>query len=100
LSEYTELAQKFQDLSTEAQLDSAAKSLELAIQKAADKAIPKRKISYYSKPWWNDKIDKSRERLSQKRRIWKRVRDTQSHKTFLSERNKYFSIIKTAKQGL
>ena len=50
LSEYTELAQKFQDLSTEAQLDSAARSLELAIQKAADIAIPKRKISYHSKP--------------------------------------------------
>jgi hypothetical protein len=50
LSEYTELEQKFQDLSTEAQLDSAAKSLELAIQKAADKAIPRRKISYYFKP--------------------------------------------------
>ena len=31
LSEYTELAQKFQDLFIEAQLDSAAKSLELAI---------------------------------------------------------------------
>jgi predicted transcriptional regulator len=97
LSEYTELEQKFQDLSIEAQLDSVAKSLELAIQKAADKAIPRRKISYYSKPWWNDEIDKSRERLSQKRRIWKRARDTQSHKTFLSERNKYFSMIKTAK---
>ena len=39
-------------------------SLELAIQKAADIAIPKRKISYYSKPWWNEKINKSRERLN------------------------------------
>ena len=75
MSEYTELAQKFQDLSIEAQLDSAARSLELAIQKAADIAIPKRKISYHSKPWWNDEIDKSRKRLSQKRRAWKRVRD-------------------------
>jgi hypothetical protein len=100
LGEYTELAQKFQDLTTESQLDSAAKSLELAIQKAADIAIPKRNISYHSKPWWNDEIDKSRERLSQKRRVWKRIRDTQNHKAFLSERNKYFSIIKTAKQGL
>jgi len=44
------LAQKFQDLTTESQLDSAAKSLELAIQKAADIAIPKRNVSYYSKP--------------------------------------------------
>ena len=31
LIEYTELALKFQELTTESQLDSAAKSLELAI---------------------------------------------------------------------
>jgi hypothetical protein len=76
LGEYTELAQKFQNLTTESHLDSAAKSLELVIQKAADIAIPKRNISYHSKPWWNNKIDKSRERLSQKRRVWKRIKDT------------------------
>jgi hypothetical protein len=45
--------------------------LELVIQKAADIAIPKRNISYYSKPWWNDNIDKSRERLNQKKGLKK-----------------------------
>jgi hypothetical protein len=58
-----------QDLGTETGLDKAAKYLEESIQKVADIAIPRRNICYRSKPWWNDDIDKSREKLSHKRRI-------------------------------
>src|SRR6266536_3433352 len=46
------------------ELEKHAKNLQILIQKAAEKTIPKRKPSSRSKPWWNDHINELRKTLS------------------------------------
>ncbi len=42
------------------ELEKHAENLQILIQKAAEKTIPKRKASSRSKPWWNDHISEQR----------------------------------------
>src|SRR6266536_4904804 len=54
------------------ELEKHAENLQILIQKAAEKTIPKRKASSRSKPWWNDYISKLRKILSREKNRWKK----------------------------
>ena len=49
------------------ELEKHAENLQILIQKAAEKTILKRKASNRSKPWWNNHINKLRNRLSREK---------------------------------
>src|SRR5271170_1342315 len=88
------------DLDKEEDLEKLASFLTYSVKTAADKAIPRQKTSLRAKPWWNNDIKKAREQLSHLKRIWKRNRDQESSRNYSNHRNKYFEMIKRAKQNL
>jgi len=49
------------------ELEKHAENLQILIQKAAEKTIPKRKTSSKSKPWWNNHTNKLRKTLSREK---------------------------------
>ncbi len=61
------------------ELEKHAENLQILIQKAAEKTIPKRKASSRSKPWWNDHISKLRKTLSREKNRWKKSRIKENH---------------------
>ena len=90
----------FVQLNTIQELENASNHLQNIILKAADESIPKNRDSAFSKPWWNEDINRKRQILSQKRRIWKKNQNLETHEAYKNARNIYFCIIKEAKQGL
>src|SRR6266536_2093888 len=80
-------------------IEKHAKNLQILIQKAAEKTIPKRKTSNRSKPWWNDHINKLRKTLSREKNRWKKSRTKENHEQYQQARNCYFNEIKIAKSN-
>jgi hypothetical protein len=54
------------------ELNTAALALQNIIYAAAEKSIPKRRISENSKLWWSEKLTNLREKFTNSRRYWKR----------------------------
>jgi len=76
------------------ELEKHAENLQILIQKAAEKTIPKRKTSSRSKPWWNDHISELRKTLSREKNPWKKCRTEENHEQYQEARNCYFNEIK------
>src|SRR6266487_1058313 len=81
------------------ELEKHAENLQILIQKAAEKTIPKRKASSRSKPWWNNHISELRKTLSREKNRWKKSRTKKNHKQYQQTRNYYFNKIKMAKSN-
>ncbi len=81
------------------ELEKHAENLQILIQKAAEKTIPKRKPSNRSKPWWNDHISELRKTLSREKNRWKKSRTEENHEQYQQARNCYFNEIKMAKSN-
>ncbi len=64
------------------ELEKHAENLQILIQKAAEKTIPKRKASSRSKPWWNDHISELRKTLSREKNRWKKSRTEENHEQY------------------
>ena len=73
--------------------------MQILIQKAAEKTIPKRKPSNRLKPWWNNHINKLRRILSREKNRWKKSRIKENHEQYQQTRNYYFNEIKIAKSN-
>ena len=69
-------------LSQVEELEKQAENLQILIQKAAEKAIPKRKPSSRSKPWWNNYISELRKILSWEKNRWKKNRTEENHEQY------------------
>src|SRR6266536_1478183 len=81
------------------ELEKHAENLQILIQKAAEKTIPKRKASSKTKPWWNDHISELRKTLSREKIGWKKSRTEENHEQYQQARNCYFNEIKMAKSN-
>ena len=64
------------------ELEKHAENLQILIQKAAEKTIPKRKASSRSKSWWNDYISELRKILSREKNRWKKIRIKRNHEQY------------------
>src|SRR6266498_4288684 len=64
------------------ELEKYVENLQILIQKAVEKTIPKRKASSRSKPWWNDYISELRKTLSREKNRWKKSRTEENHKQY------------------
>ena len=64
------------------ELEKHAENLQILIQKAAEKTIPKRKASSRSKSWWNDHISELRKILSREKNRWKKSRTKENHEQY------------------
>src|SRR6266511_2455651 len=81
------------------ELKKQAENLQILIQNAAEKTIPKRKASSRSKPWWNDHISELRKILRREKNRWKKSRTEENHEQYQQARNYYFDEIKIAKSN-
>ncbi len=81
------------------ELQKHAENLQILIQKAAEKTIPKRKTSNRLKSWWNDHISEQRKILSREKNRWKKSRIKKNHKQYQQTRNYYFNEIKIIKSN-
>ena len=81
-------------------LDTAAKELTNLVALAAEKAIPRLKVSEWSKPWWTDEIQRLRSEKSALLRRAKRQKppDEDLWQQWKVARNAYFKAIREAKQ--
>jgi hypothetical protein len=78
-------------------LDLAAEEFTSAIISAANKAIPKLRLSARSKPWWEEKHKILRKALNRAQREAARVQTPQAKREYNSARNCYLTEIKRAK---
>ena len=76
-------------------LESEAQKLRDLILKAAEKNIPKKRITERSKPWWNNDLKTLRKELATAKRRWKRKQTDQ--KQYQEIRSDYLQKIKLAK---
>jgi len=76
-------------------LKQEAEKLRDIILKAAEKNIPKKRITEKSKCWWNSELKTLRKDLSTARRNWKRKQINQTQ--YITIRNSFFQAIKIEK---
>ena len=98
-SNQTEFQQNPAASSQVEELEKHAENLQILIQKAAEKTIPKRKTSSRSKPWWNNHINELRKTLSREKNRQKKNRTEENHEQYQQTRNYYFNEIKIAKSN-
>jgi exonuclease III len=79
-------------------LDSYATNITEAIRRAIQETTPRKKISPFSKSWWNDKLTELRRKANKLRNAHRRNGNTVSRRKWRKAQNKYHDEIKAAKE--
>lgn len=79
--------------------DKIGLSLTRLIQQAALEAIPRKRPSERSKPWWSEDLTRLRKNQARAFRAWKREGSEQAKKAYKEAYNTYSKGIRTAKES-
>ena len=93
-------AQKFNTygFSSPEQLDYVAETFSNAILLAAQAAIPKRKVTQYSKPWYSPELTGLRRAMNRASSALRHSPSVEEVEIWRKARNTYFTSVKTAKK--
>lgn len=78
--------------------EDLASILSSTIKEAADQAIPSKRVSEHSKPWWDDELTRLRKAFNTAYRAYKKQKSGPSEVAYKAARNTYFQAVRKKKE--
>jgi ribonuclease HI len=78
--------------------EEVAYVLSNTIKEAADHAIPRKRVSEYSKPWWDEVLTYLRQTFNTAHRQYKKYKTADLEEAYKAARNTYFQAVRKKKE--